>query len=59
MILAELVKAYRESQGMSIRQMSKLTGIEHTALWRFEQGRFLRVKQFTNLVRWVFSEKKA
>lgn len=59
MILAELVKAYRETHKLSIRQMSVRTGVEHTALWRFEQGRFLRVKQFTNLVRWVFSEKKA
>ena len=57
-VLCEMVKAYRVGRGFSIRDMANHTGIEHTALWRFEQGRFLRLRQYANLMRWVFSEPK-
>lgn len=52
--LRQLLSAYRKEQKLSVRSLSKLVGIEHTALWRFEQGSGLREKQWTTLIAWIF-----
>lgn len=55
MILAKLIKDHREKHRLSIRQMAKKIGIRYDALWRFEQGRPIKVHNWVTLIKWVLT----
>lgn len=56
MLLGKLVKLYRESRNMSLREMEKVIGVESTALFRFESGKPVSNKNWVRIVKWVLTE---
>lgn len=52
--LREMVKHYRLSKGLSYRELGTLTGIDFSAIWRFEEGKPLAEEQWAALVCWFF-----
>lgn len=55
MILGQVVKAYREKRKMSLRQLAKVLGLEHTKLHRFEQGHEAQSPVFAAVVMWLIT----
>ena len=55
MIAAKVIRAYRESKGISVRAMAKIIGVEHTALWRFEQGRQINTPSWVAIIKWLLT----
>jgi transcriptional regulator with XRE-family HTH domain len=49
----EMLKLYRESTGLSYRHIAALTGLEHSVIWRFEEGRPVKENAFARLVSWI------
>lgn len=56
-MLARLVKAYRETEKISTRDLAQIIGIDHTILWRFEQGKEIRSPQWVKIAKWVLTEE--
>jgi len=56
MRLRQMFKEVRASRGWSLREMAEKTGIEYSALCRFERGKPLHEGQWTQLVRWFFPD---
>ena len=54
--LRTLVADHRKQQNLSVRQAAQAMGMSHTSLWRFEKGKSLQEKQWTALMRWLFSK---
>lgn len=53
MMLAILIRLYRETNQLSIRQMAKKMDIDHVSLWRFEEGRPVDYKTMKVILRWL------
>lgn len=53
MKLGKLLQAYRFQEKISVRQMAKEIGVDHTSLWRFEQGESPKHKLFIAILKWA------
>ena len=53
MKLGKLLQAYRFQEKISVRQMAKELGVDHTSLWRFEQGQIPKHKFFVAILKWA------
>jgi hypothetical protein len=51
-MLAELILAYRCLHHLSTRDLSKVIGVSHTALWRLEKGEEVSARQWVRVVMW-------
>lgn len=56
MMLGKMIAAYRKQNGLSLRELSKQTGVTVMTLWRLENGQAERCKQWLPIVRWVFGK---
>lgn len=56
--LRTMLKAYRKANNLSYRELSEKTGIDRSALWRFEEGKSMNEDQWSSLVRWFFSSQE-
>ena len=56
--LRTMLKAYRKANSLSLAQLSDKTGIDRSALWRFEEGKPLAEHQWASLVRWFFGAQQ-
>lgn len=48
-----MFRHYRQSKDLSFRELGERTGIEASALCRFENGKPLHEMQMTSLMRWL------
>jgi transcriptional regulator with XRE-family HTH domain len=53
MKLGELIKAWREVNGMGIRDAAKQIGVSSATLSRIENGKELKHKSFLKLFTWI------
>jgi transcriptional regulator with XRE-family HTH domain len=56
MLIAKMLRTWRESQKLSVRQMAKVIGVGHTVLWRFENGQDINSAQWVKIIRHVLTE---
>lgn len=54
MKLANILKAYRKAEGLSMRGTAKIVGIDYTALHRFESGRPVSNRNLVKIILWMF-----
>ncbi len=52
MLLAECVSAYQRENKLSVRQLAKKVGCNHSTLWRFLNGENTDGKTITRLLSW-------
>lgn len=50
-----ILKAYRQSEGLSVRAMAGQIGIDHATLWRFEEGKEIRTRQWVAILHWTLT----
>ncbi len=55
MILGPMLKSYRRSEKLSLRQLARVIGVGHTVLHRFENGSNITARQLTQIYSWVFT----
>lgn len=53
MKLGKLLRSYRLQENMTLRNMAKEIGVDHTSLWRFEQGEAPKHKLFIAILKWA------
>lgn len=56
MLLARMVRAFRESERMTVKTLAKRIGVEYTCLWRFENGKQVEARQWVKIVKWALTE---
>jgi transcriptional regulator with XRE-family HTH domain len=57
MMLITLLRTYREKMGLSLRDLSKLTGIHYVTLHRLELGRAIHHREWARLWQWLLKEE--
>ena len=55
LIQALAIRDYREKYGFTVRELAKIIGVEHTALWRFERGAEVRNKASNKIILWLIA----
>ena len=55
MKLGELIASYRRDRKLTLDQLAQETGVNRLALWRLEQGKFEKFKQWPALIMWLFT----
>jgi len=55
MTLGKLIAAYRKQEGLSVRQLAKIIGVDHVTLWRLENGNS-KSENWPAVLRWVFGK---
>lgn len=55
--LRQLLIDHRSLRKASLRKMAREIGIDHVALHHFERGKGLQLKQWSAIMKWMFSEK--
>lgn len=48
----KVIQGYRLQQKLSVRALAAQMGVEHTKLWRFEQGREIEGGALLRIVDW-------
>lgn len=56
MKLMELLRCYRVANNYSLDALEAETGVERSALFRFECGRGISVDKLSKLINWAFGE---
>lgn len=59
MILGHLIALYRKEHSLSVRQMAKVIGVDHTSLWRFEAGEQggITFPNLCKILQWVLNTR--
>jgi transcriptional regulator with XRE-family HTH domain len=53
-----MLKLYREARGVSLRDLEKVTGLDHVTLSRIEQGRPCEALAWLRLQTWLLSPER-
>lgn len=53
-MLQQLIKSYRESQNLTLRQLAKQMGIGYVSLHRLEKGRPLNMDAVQAIMAWMW-----
>lgn len=57
MLIGKVIRGYRKAEGLSVRDLAKEIGVEHTVLWRFESGRAVRTALWVKIVKWLLTSE--
>lgn len=57
-MIGELLKAYREKNGLSQHALAVAIGISPVTLWRLEHGHECYSTTMTKLIKWMFEESQ-
>lgn len=55
MLLGMILRKWRESERLSLRDVANLIGVQATALSRFERGKNVTTSQWAPIVRWMLT----
>lgn len=56
MLVGKVIAGYRKAENISVRELAARIGVEHSALWRFEQGKPIKTKLWVAIVKWLLTE---
>lgn len=56
MKLGKVIAGYRRDSKLSVRALAQLMGVEHTKLWRFEQGREVQTSVWVRIFLWLLAD---
>jgi transcriptional regulator with XRE-family HTH domain len=54
-MLAAMLKRWRETEKKTVRQMAEIIGVDHTVLWKFEQGQDITRKNWVRIMVWMLT----
>jgi transcriptional regulator with XRE-family HTH domain len=57
MLLAKILKRWRETEHRTLRQMAFIIGVDYTTLWRFEQGRSISGENWVKIAKYILTEE--
>ena len=58
MMLRLLLRAYREYNKLSLRDLERMTGVSYVTLHRFEHGRPIQHPELIKIWQWLMKEPK-
>lgn len=57
MNVGKVIRGYRESRQLSVRALASQIGVEHTKLWRFENGREVQARVWVRIFLWLLRDE--
>jgi transcriptional regulator with XRE-family HTH domain len=59
MVFGLLLKAYRQQEGISLRKLAKIIGVQFSALHRFETGHEIEARHLVRIFKWALTDKRS
>jgi len=56
-MIAYLLHLYRMENKVTTRKLAKQIGVEHTCLWRFENGKSIESRSFAKILNWLLTSR--
>lgn len=55
MIVGSMLRAYREKQKLSLRELARMIGVDFTTLSRFENGKAVTTDAWVAIIKWILT----
>jgi transcriptional regulator with XRE-family HTH domain len=58
MLIAKLLRLYRKDAKLSVRELAKTINVDHTVLYRFEEGSEISGASWVRIVKWLLTSEE-
>ena len=57
MLIGKLIRLYRDSERISLKEMAHTIGVDYVSLSRFERGHNVNTRSWVAIIKWILTSE--